>query len=130
MATTQPEQSDDDRPRIDIDEQSLIDFVLSLGHEIGEWDTYLPDGVDPAEARNEVTRRNVDSIDATGDGAVEVRGSFSVPQVVDRIPAGGGARGEPPINPPEVVTKSREGLFTLRFYFEDLGFAEGTIEVA
>jgi hypothetical protein len=70
---------------------------------------------------------NVDYVDSYGD-EVEVGGSFTVPEIVGRIPAGPN-RGYGPINPPEVITEDREAHFVIRFKFEDEGYATGTIEV-
>lgn len=66
---------------------------------------------------------NVEEVDSTGDG-VEVQGRFHVQEPVDYIPASGGGKLEPPINPPEVVTEEREAFFLVRFVFEDFGLVE------
>lgn len=113
---------------VSIDREALAQFVVFSSREFDNWDVYIPEGISDDDVWDGIAARNVTEVDGIDDG-VEVHGEFTVPEVVDRIPAGGGARGEPPINPPEVVTEPREVWFRIEFTFEDLGYAEGSIEV-
>lgn len=113
---------------VEINEKELAQFVLTLAREFDEWELHIPDGVDDDEVWDGINPRNVDYVDSYGD-EVEVGGSFTVREAVGRIPASGGGRLEPPTNPPEVITEEREAHFLVRFTFEDLGYATGSVEV-
>lgn len=108
---------------IEIESESLIQYILFMGREIAEWETYFPEDLaSEEEAWDGIHPRNVTEIEYLGDGAVEVRGEFTVAVVVDYI------RGSWE-HPPEVKTEQRETLFSLTFWLEDEGYSEGRIEV-
>lgn len=112
---------------VEVEGESLAQFIITSGKEAGV-EAYIPEGVSEDEVMREISISNVENIHVD-DNAVEVRGEFEVREVADRIPAGGGGKLEPPINPPEVVTRPVKGYFTARFEFEDLGYAELAIEI-
>jgi hypothetical protein len=122
-----PTLSDDET--IEIDAKPLAQFILWGANEYGDWKSHFPEGIDPDDVWREITARNVTDVDYEGDGVVAVEGKSLVHQVVDYIPASGGGRFEPPINPPEYVTEEREVWFSIRYTFEDEGFATGEVEI-
>jgi hypothetical protein len=114
---------------VEVDQEAIAQFVTFLAPEYDDVETYAPEGIGYDDLWDGVTPRNVDRVESFGNG-VHVEGSFTVRQAVDYIAASGGARGEPPINPPETIWEDREAGFYLRFTFEDEGYMEGEIEVA
>jgi hypothetical protein len=96
--------------------------------EIGDIDALIPEGVEDDDVWDEITARNVDTVDSYGD-RVEIQGEFTVREAVGRLPASGGGRLEPPTNPPETIYEKRQAYFLLVFEFEDLGYASGSVEV-
>lgn len=110
-------------PTIEIETEYLIPHLLTLAKEVGEWEILTPENIhDEDEPWREVRAANVDSIDHRKEGVIEITGSFDSAVITDRI------RGTH-WHPPEVRTADAEGHFHVRYYMEDLGHAEGTIEV-
>lgn len=113
---------------VGIYQEALAQFVVYSAQEFDNWELNIPEGVSDDDVWDGITAKNVTEVDSYGD-EVEVVGKFQVREAVDRIPASGGGRLEPPTNPPEVITKERDVYFLIRFTFEDLGYATGTVEV-
>ena len=107
---------------VSVDAESLVDFVLNYSKEDGNWtEITLPNGVEEDDVEDEVCKSNVVNVSGYDDGEVVVTGQFTVHEVVGRIPASGGAKGEPPINPPENETREVEMIFSVHFWFKGLG---------
>lgn len=112
---------------VEVNEDSMINYVLTMAREFDTVDWYVPDGMWD-QVYDGLTSSNVDRIDSVGDG-VEVNGSFHAKEQVGRRPASGGGKLEPPTNPPEAILEDREVDFVFRYYFEDLGQCDGRVEV-
>nr|BDD45097.1 hypothetical protein 29 [bacterium] len=114
----------DEEPTVEISEKALADYVIRMAREMAEWETYLPDNLANEDSVwDEVRLSNVTHVDVYGDAdEVEVGGKFETRVVEDYIRATWW-------DPPVVHTSRRDTFFTIRFTFEDLGHATGTIEV-
>lgn len=113
---------------VEIDQRAVAQYVLFAAMEQEDIETYIPEGVRDDDVWDGLTANNVEHVDGDGN-SVFIEGRFKVREVVDRIPASGGGRLEPPTNPPEVITEDREAHFLIRFDFEDEGYATGEVEV-
>lgn len=114
---------------VEMDARTVAEYVIFHALEADEIDIYVPEGVESDEVWEGIDAKNVDRVQAS-DEHVEVDGSFTVRRHVRTIPASGGAKGEPPINPPEAVFEEEDMYFVVHYYFEDFGHAEGVVDVA
>lgn len=99
----------EDDSRVSIDARPVAKFALFAAKEWGEWDTYLPEGIELDDVFDHITIGNAEHV-AASDGTVFVEGKAIVQQAVDKIPAGPIKNGRA-VNPPEVITEDREVQF-------------------
>ena len=109
---------------IELPTEYLVQHLLFLTKEIGEWDlSYDRDRIAGSDDLwDEVKPGNVDYIGYYGDGLIEIEGSFKTAVITEHIP-------KTFHHPAEVRTKNAEGVFHVMYSIEDEGWAEGMIEV-
>lgn len=108
----------------EIEDEVLAEYIITQAKEVGEWKTFYPEAplANEDEPWYEVRARNVDFVDYYGDGRFELEGSFTTPLVVEHIK-------RTFHHPAEVRTRKGEGRFHIVFEMEDMGHADGEIEV-
>ena len=110
---------------IELPAKQVVEHAIFLAYETDEVeeeiDSNLSDEMDDVSVSDMV--RGLDRAEWEGDSAW-FEGTFTVQEVVGRLPASGGSRFEPPTNPPEVITEDRKLGYTVRWWPEDLGRAE------
>lgn len=111
---------------VSIDQKELAEFVIFNAFEADAVDVHVPEGVERSDVVEGVNRRNVRKVTASGRH-VEVTGDFTVRRHVRTIPASGGGKLEPPTNPPEAVFEEQEMFFSIHYYLEDFGSADGRV---
>lgn len=114
---------------VPVNEETLAEFVIFNAFETDAIEVYVPEGVEGDDVYDGVNPRNVGEVTAS-DRHIEVTGDFTVRRHVRTIPASGGGKLEPPTNPPEAVFEECEMFFSIHYYLEDFGHAEGRVGMA
>ena len=112
---------------IEVPREALIKFAHNLALESYDHQVSMPDGIstDSFFDSFENAPNHTDSIEVEilDDETILISGTLYVVKVVDYLPASGGGRGEPPINPPEYVMEDVEIEYEILLSFDGLGHA-------